>query len=415
VGTSAYDSCVHCDGRAALLTVPGSRESYLQLFLLSLKVNVGWVSVMLLGAIWAGVYLAWALPAAGSGLMFALLLTFLWVLFFAVLHAAWKGSDRVGYSDATTRLKEDLLRPAWRLSLLCWLVVVGVWLLHRELRFLRRADEDPRAWVLVLALAVVIPVWVLGLARGDSLTSALSPARSVQLAWKLGRDYLLLAALSVVTCALMFFWLGAGTYMTQEGFGAFALPMNLFALYAVLLFARLTGLLMAARADRLGLAFRPDQRVPALPDVAPHGVRRPRLPVVPPRPRPAFVELDTEAPTGPMEVTGFTDLDPLDQALGTFAAKDDLAASEWSVPELVAIGQRAAARGRLSEAVRALKLAGSLRPEDPDAPRACVILARLYAERLEDAGSAEKLFRYVVQRYPATPAAQFAAAQLPAS
>ncbi len=231
----------------------------------------------------------------------------------------------------------------------------------------------------------------------------------------LGRDYALLALLSVVTCSLMLFWIGAGTFMADEGARALALPMNVFALYAVLLFARLAGLVMSARSDRLGLEFRPDQRIPALPGVAPDGIRRPRAPVIPPRSRPAFVELDPQLPSSPMEVTSFTELDPLEQQLGTFAAQSDELASARPTAELVAIGQRAAARGRLSEAVRALKLAGSLRPHEPEAARACVILARLYAERLEDPASAQKLYRHVVRRYPASAAADFASAQLGAA
>ena len=78
----------------------------------------------------------------------------------------------------------------------------------------------------------------------------------------------------------------------------------------------------------------------------------------------------------------------------------------------VAVGQKAAAVGDYPLAVRALKQVAQLTPEDPLAPRACVILARLYGERLGDEASALKLYRHVAGRYPGTDAARFAQSRL---
>ena len=102
----------------------------------------------------------------------------------------------------------------------------------------------------------------------------------------------------------------------------------------------------------------------------------------------------------------------LQKAAEIYAALPDLPPTSLCPGSHLAVGQAAAGRGDFACAVRALKAAASIAPDAPDAPRACVILARLYAERLGDAASAERLYRFVVQRYPDTDAARFARQRL---
>jgi hypothetical protein len=64
------------------------------------------------------------------------------------------------------------------------------------------------------------------------------------------------------------------------------------------------------------------------------------------------------------------------------------------------------------QAVRALKAVMTSTPDDPIAPRACLLLARIYSERLSDPGTGDQLFRHVVQRYPNSQEAQLAQTRL---
>jgi hypothetical protein len=77
-------------------------------------------------------------------------------------------------------------------------------------------------------------------------------------------------------------------------------------------------------------------------------------------------------------------------------------------------GQAAAARGDFDTAVRALRAAATEVPDHPIAPRACILLARIYSERLDDSVKGDELYRYVMKRYPSTSAAAFAERKLQA-
>jgi TolA-binding protein len=53
-------------------------------------------------------------------------------------------------------------------------------------------------------------------------------------------------------------------------------------------------------------------------------------------------------------------------------------------------------------------------PEDADTPRVWALLGRIYADRLGDRATATRVYQHVVEGYPGTEAAAFAAAQLAA-
>jgi tetratricopeptide (TPR) repeat protein len=77
------------------------------------------------------------------------------------------------------------------------------------------------------------------------------------------------------------------------------------------------------------------------------------------------------------------------------------------------VGQAAAAQGQYELAVKALESAADVAPDGPEASRALVLLARVYAERLQKPERAASIYRYVVHRYPDTDASRFAQAHLP--
>lgn len=76
------------------------------------------------------------------------------------------------------------------------------------------------------------------------------------------------------------------------------------------------------------------------------------------------------------------------------------------------VGRTAAFKGDYPLAVRALKASIAAGPNEPDTPRAYVMIARIHAEKLGDAAMAEKVYRYVVHRFPGTEAAKFAQQRL---
>lgn len=79
----------------------------------------------------------------------------------------------------------------------------------------------------------------------------------------------------------------------------------------------------------------------------------------------------------------------------------------------LAVGLAAASLGEDRLAASALQHACAAAPRDaPVAPRAHVLLGRILAERLGDAVGARRVYAQVVQRYPGTEAARFAASQL---
>jgi hypothetical protein len=103
----------------------------------------------------------------------------------------------------------------------------------------------------------------------------------------------------------------------------------------------------------------------------------------------------------------------LDAALAVLRRKDTTL-DALEAPVVVAMAQLLAGRGGFAEAAQVLR-GVSARPAGPDTPRALVILARLYVERLGAAPEGMALYRRVVAEFPGTPAAEFAATQLKAA
>ena len=76
------------------------------------------------------------------------------------------------------------------------------------------------------------------------------------------------------------------------------------------------------------------------------------------------------------------------------------------------IGQASAVEGDFPLSVKALEAAADTAPDEPTAPRALVMLARVQGEKLGNTVRAEEIYRYILHRYPDTEAARFAHARL---
>jgi tetratricopeptide (TPR) repeat protein len=215
-------------------------------------------------------------------------------------------------------------------------------------------------------------------------------------------------------------------------------------LYVPFVWARAMGLLLFVRGDRLGYGRAEDYLEPALGDTRPRGgevdigpdaakaktgdtdstasraagspdAERSVSPVFAPAAMGALAEVES-APQDPAAWAA-----AIEHALG----RGDMPAAVEAyrktpegvavpVPphDLLEIGRAAASQGDYPLAARALRAAGESDPADPAAPRALVVLARVYAERLNDAAAALEVYRAVVARYPNTEAARYAQARL---
>jgi hypothetical protein len=115
---------------------------------------------------------------------------------------------------------------------------------------------------------------------------------------------------------------------------------------------------------------------------------------------------------------------PLVQALQQALATKDLAqvvalyaAATEPLPAALHFeaGRAAAVAVNNPLALRAFKTFVQLAPQDPLAPKALVMAARIYGERLGDAATAAKIYAHVVAKYPGTEAATFAQQRLGAT
>lgn len=79
------------------------------------------------------------------------------------------------------------------------------------------------------------------------------------------------------------------------------------------------------------------------------------------------------------------------------------------------VGRQAAGEGDFEYAIHVLHAAAQANPDDPVAPRALIVMARIMGERLGDAAGAERVYRFVAKTYPGTDAAAFADKRLGAA
>ncbi|MHB8875689.1 MAG: B-box zinc finger protein [Myxococcaceae bacterium] len=375
-----------------------------------------------------------------------------WASMFAAIRQSAQGQDDIDAPDFSD-LWSGLIAPAAAGILgtaVLWLPGLLYW------AYVRHPDgilRDPGLWVLVVAGAVYAPMALAAAATGSGLGRMLNPLAIAAYIGRLGADYFIaVGAIVVLGAAAVVFGILSGLVS--------ALPVPIVAgwvssclrLLAPLMMARVLGLLLYTRGDALGFGRVQDFQVPVLPGVAPRGLPAPRAgqeqgsegdagrrwaPIElesPPEEVPAAaapskrapVELDPgELPPLPAgdELSGEAELPDAIGAICAAVAANELprAAGLYAkagVPEAslsaevhLAVGQSAATAGDYALAVRALK-AAARDPADPLAPKALVVLARVYGEKLGEPDAAARLYQHVLKSYPGTPAAKFAEGRL---
>ena len=356
-----------------------------------------------------------------------------WSCFFAMLRASARGEKHVPLPDSSDFFADWLL-PAFR-GLLATSVVwlpLTLYFVHGEHARVSSAQvlddpslytlarllvvlweplrEDPLAWLLVVVGLAYLPMaLVLGAVGANPLT-VFNPLRGLACIRRLGSDYLLTLGVLLVLGAVFLGvrWVGTGLRSLVGGVITFWLAEFIEAPVPFLM-AHVLGLLVYTRGDVLGYGAPRDYLLPVLPDAAP----RTTLHVEGlGTPEPVSTEKAQATSLQTRELAEAVRTRDVPAALSLYAS---LGLPPGAIPASIHlfVGQAAATYGDHALAVRALEAAADVAPDEPLAPKALVLLARVLGERMREPARAQEVYRYIVDRYPETDASRFAQAHLP--
>jgi hypothetical protein len=296
--------------------------------------------------------------------------------------------------------------------------------------------KDPVIWLLVVLGIGYCPMALVAAATDIELLGMLNPAQIFRYIAKAGRNYattvgaLVLMAIpgAIISLAVVPLLRGLPIPFISRWLAEAA------SLYVPFVMARMLGTLLHVHGDALDWGNTSDYEDPVLPDAKPRGTAPPpkppraSQPVAPldgpdllDQPGAAPIEalvvedsvptvIASELPASDTEIGRALAAQDLPRAVSLYEANPRMPPHELTPDEHFAVGHAAANAGRFPLAVRALKVAAF--STHAIAPRALVILARVYAEGMKDPHSAASLFHETVKRYPGTPAAAFAHQQL---
>ena len=311
-----------------------------------------------------------------------------------------------------------------------------------------RRPHPRRIWLILLAASAVgllglllVPMSLLMAATGSPWYQLVNPVFLVGYIRRIPRDYLL--AVGAVWAAYLAQYLMGKWGVWMERLPIPVLPgllASIVRVYPELVIAYILGSLLYLRGTQLG-AFGPeDAFIPALPGAVPHGVLpenavgayteeappEPGLAAAESRPpRKRVLEVSDLSPEKDFKREGsfFAVDEPLGARIAKAIAESNRAmalnlyrTSRGELSQLTSldhfnVGRLAAGEADYPLAVRALEQAAANR-EDPLAARALVVLARLLGERMNDAAGAERIYKEVMDSYPGSEGALFAAKQL---
>ncbi|MBN1210006.1 MAG: hypothetical protein JXB05_34460 [Myxococcaceae bacterium] len=361
-----------------------------------------------------------------------------WAAFFAIVRASAAGArdlEAPDFHDLSTHVIAPALRGLAATAVL-WLPLLLYWIYrHDLLESLAPVTEDPRfyvdgtadaataprnplgdpvLWLILAAGFAYVPMVLILAASGSGMFRMLNPLYVIGGALRLGKDYgVAVGALGVLLIP----------YVLSKLLASWVLSLNLFLLSRVVaellitlvpvMMAHVLGLLLYVRGDVVGYGMASDYLEPALPGAQP---RAQPAPLHQPLPRATAEPPPDDTPTidGVAALATAVAAQDATQALSLYPSLRDPRLSKQVAPEHhLFVGQSAATLGRYALAVQALEAAADVAPDGPIAPRALVLMARLYAERLQEPARADSIYRYVVHRYPNTDASRFAQAHLP--
>jgi hypothetical protein len=421
-GLSSLVVCARCGALAPVITAP--------------RVSLPFAS-RLLGALAYPLSKHGLLAMAGLGLVMAFMPRFTilglifslgiyWSYMFALIEQSANGSDEIQTPDFTS-VWDDIFAPAVR-----GVAATGIiWVPAVAIAIFGVSADAPLGvmWLpivlLVLAGLFYAPMAIMVAATRNPFLRVLNPYFVVVCVGRLGADYaiavgaiLLLGALQVPVKLL-------GSVVDR-------LPIPILSswlaavigLYVPFVMARVLGLLLYVRGVDIGYGVAADYDEPVLPDAKPRGTP-PAAPDVGFGPVAAGTRaagsapaelapgaLPTPPPATPADVAAALERSDLPAAMALWERLDPEAHHALPPAAHVAVGRAAAAARDFHLAVRALRAAADVAPDDPEAQRAWILLGRVYADKLGDVARARQIYGYVIERYPGTEAADFARAQV---
>lgn len=259
--------------------VPGRAETFSELVRRSIHMPVGAMTLLVFVGTW--VLVRAATLGVGGWLLQGGIAWVGWLVFMVILQLAAKAPDLM--SSQSLAMVPDVMLPASRLWFISLLGAAALIPLGRI--------SSPLASIAVLLLGSVPgPFLALCASRGDPLRSLLDPRTLTEAARALGSDAVRVMVGAALGLAGLGWWWHVSRFGARD-LSPFSLMLDTFVVLGLQFGARLLGLLIATRADALGIPFRPDLLVPALPGVRPTGVRK-LVPAPEPMPeRPRFIEL----------------------------------------------------------------------------------------------------------------------------
>jgi len=364
-----------------------------------------------------------------------------WGAFFSLMRSTLRGESEVPIPDYSD-IFADWLVPALRgvvassvvwLPLPLYLALTGGWdvsqymehllsdpMFYMTGRFHSISGEhllsDPIAWLLALTGLAWLPMTLMMAMTGVGLLEILNPVTGLHRILRLGRDYAVALA-ALLTLGLVYLTVHRVSSSLRDIPFEIILSRWLAEVLECLVFfmmARVLGLLLYTRGDTLGYGAPGDYLTPVLSaDVVPRTTLR-----VDPAPLAAQTPTPVEA-ASPSPEARLQELDAavrardVPQALALYTALSFLPKATIPPAVHLFVGQASAAQGDNALAVRALESAADSAPDDPLAPRALVLLARVLGERMQEQTRAQDVYRYIVDRYPDTEASRFAQSRLP--
>ncbi|GHG74352.1 hypothetical protein [Comamonas sp. JC664] len=275
---------------------------------------------------------------------------------------------------------------------------------------------DPVMWGLLLLALAWLPAVLLLAAAGQSIDALLNIGGTVRRMRTLGRDYVLLCGVLAVLGGAQLLAQGLATGLRAlDVFLVSRLLAEVLTLIIPFTAAHVLGLVLLTRGDALGHGLEHEYLEPVLGDTPPKLQAAPLhddAPFSAGSGGASFVEVQTPAQRAVNEALtalgAAVEARDLPLAMSLYASLRQQPRVRVPPEHHLFIGQAAAVEGDFPLAVHALESAADVAPEDPIAPRALVILARVLGERMQDAPRAEEVYRYVLHRYPDTAAARYA-------
>jgi hypothetical protein len=439
IASTSMIICASCGELAAPVTIHRSSVPFHRRVLRCLRYPLspsGLLSMAALSAVMALMLFLrkWAF-FGGRGFCTAVAWGSFWAYMFKAIRTSAMGDDEVHTPDFSDFF-HDLVVPAIRGTAgtaLIWLPSLLYLLYVKDLSFFELFDfksfDDPVLWSVFAVSLIYVPMALMVGATGGGVFRMLNPVLVVAYILRMGVDYwiALLAIVALTVASLVLNLISA--VLAQLPIPLLAPWLARFVVtYPPFAMANVLGLLLYVRGDRVDYGLPHEYQMEILPGAQPRG----QLPVaaqpveaVAPERSYAPIALEEDEPASPVPKSAAqVEATPAEgisaaagkgdwaKAIDLFAKAGDLQPGSLDPNCYFGLAQEAAKRGDYRQAVRALQALMRSAPDDAIAPRGCLLLARIYSERLSDRSTAERLFRHLLQRYPKSSAAQFAQSYL---